>query len=99
LEVAQAAAQQIKEASEAAGLPAFEGDAHARLMAVYKSSDPDIPLALKVDAAKAAIRYEKPALSSIDATITSVKSHEEMLAELEVEPEGEAEATVDEDAG
>jgi hypothetical protein len=38
----------------------FKGDAHAFLMMVYK--DPSLPLALRLDAAKAAITFEKPAL-------------------------------------
>ena len=38
-----------------------EGDAHAYLMSVYK--DPLKPENLRIDAAKAAIRYERPALS------------------------------------
>jgi hypothetical protein len=42
---------------------AFEGDAHALLMAVYK--DPAQPLPVRVDAAKAAIRYEKAPLAAI----------------------------------
>jgi hypothetical protein len=46
---------------------AFQGDAHALLMAVYKNPANELPL--RVDAAKAAIRYEKPALSSIDAKV------------------------------
>lgn len=41
---------------------AFEGDAHALLILVYK--DPSQPIELRADAAKAAIRYEKPALAS-----------------------------------
>ncbi len=45
---------------------AFDGDAHAFLMAVYK--DPSRPIELRVDAAKAAVRYEKPALASVDMT-------------------------------
>lgn len=44
---------------------AFKGDSHALLMTVYK--DEERPIELRVDAAKTAIRYEKPALSSIDA--------------------------------
>jgi len=36
---------------------AFEGDAHELLMAVYK--DPDQPLQVRIDAAKAALPYEK----------------------------------------
>ena len=39
----------------------FQGDAHAFLMMVYK--DPSLPLALRLDAAKAAIPFEKPALA------------------------------------
>ncbi len=50
---------------------AFTGDAHALLMAVYKDPDHDRPL--RVDAAKAAIRYEKPALSSVDSTGEEVR--------------------------
>lgn len=41
----------------------FEGDSHALLVLVYK--DQDLPLATRIDAAKAAIRYEKPALASV----------------------------------
>jgi hypothetical protein len=43
---------------------AFDGDAHSLLMAVYK--DVARPIELRVDAAKAAIRYEKPSLASVD---------------------------------
>jgi hypothetical protein len=60
-----AAAQAI-----AAAIPgAFEGDAHALLMAIYK--DPAQPTELRLDAAKAAIRFEKPALASttVDASV------------------------------
>ena len=40
---------------------AFEGDALAYLMSVYK--DPLKPENLRIDAAKAALRYERPALA------------------------------------
>lgn len=43
---------------------AFKGDAHAYLMAIYK--DPAKPEALRIDAAKAAIRYERPTLSPVE---------------------------------
>lgn len=43
---------------------AFEGDSHAFLMSVYK--DPAQPLATRLDAAKAAIGYEKPRLGTIE---------------------------------
>ena len=70
----RAVAEAVEAASRnlAAVLPgAFEGDAHAFLMAVYK--DPAQPIELRIDAAKAAIRYEKPALASVD--VTSANEH------------------------
>ena len=39
---------------------AFSGDAHSLLICVYK--DPNIPLDIRIDAARAAIAYEKPRL-------------------------------------
>ncbi|MCW6510967.1 hypothetical protein [Lichenifustis flavocetrariae] len=45
---------------------AFEGDAHAFLMLIYK--DPSQPLEFRLEAAGKAIRYEKPALASVDVT-------------------------------
>ena len=53
--------------TEALGPKAFEGDAHAFLVAVYK--DPSHPYELRIDAAKAAVRYEKPALATSSVTI------------------------------
>lgn len=50
--------------AEALGGEAFGGNAHALLMAVYKNTA--LEIAVRLDAAKAAIRYETPALSSID---------------------------------
>jgi hypothetical protein len=42
----------------ALGASAFTGDAHAFLTSVYK--DQQQPLVMRIDAAKAAIGYEKP---------------------------------------
>jgi hypothetical protein len=42
----------------------FDGDAQAFLMFVYK--DPSKDMHLRIDAAKAAIRYEKPALQAVE---------------------------------
>jgi len=64
---ATAAAQIIGAAIEGA----FEGDAHALLMTIYK--DPKQDIDLRIEAAKAAIRYEKPALAAID--LNSVNEH------------------------
>ncbi|MEZ0064021.1 hypothetical protein ABIF26_009583 [Bradyrhizobium elkanii] len=64
-ELEAATANAAKQISEALGVP-FDGDAHALLMAIYK--DTAKPIELRLDAAKAAIRFEKPALSSVDST-------------------------------
>jgi len=66
-EKAEAAAQAIGSAIEGA----FEGDAHALLMTIYK--DPKQDIDLRIEAAKAAIRYEKPALAAVD--LNSVNEH------------------------
>ena len=43
---------------------AFKGDAHALLIAVYK--DTEQPMNTRLDAAKAAIGYEKPRLAAVE---------------------------------
>lgn len=43
----------------------FQGDAHAYLMTVYK--DPNQPENFRLDAAKAAIRFERPQLAHIES--------------------------------
>jgi hypothetical protein len=48
---------------KALGPHAFDGDAHALLAATYK--DAALPLALRIDAAKAAIPYERPRLAAV----------------------------------
>jgi hypothetical protein len=58
------AKEAAKKIETALGGKAFDGDSHALLMAVYKNVD--YPMELRMDAAKAAIRFEKPALSSVD---------------------------------
>ena len=58
---AKEAAEKLKETF---GGQAFDGDAHALLMLVYK--DMAQPMEMRLDAAKAAVRFEKPALSSVD---------------------------------
>lgn len=45
---------------------AFEGDAHALMVCVYK--DPQHPIEVRLDAAKCAIRYEKPSLQAVEHT-------------------------------
>lgn len=60
----QEAAERI---GEVLGSAAFDGDAHALLVTLYK--DTTQPLLIRLDAAKAAISYEKPRLSSVEANI------------------------------
>jgi hypothetical protein len=59
---------------------AFPGNAHALLMAVYKN--PEIPLHVRVDAAKAAIAYETPRLERRDLNHGVTNPVAELLAEL-----------------
>lgn len=58
--------QRASEAIEATLKDAFLGDAHAFLMTVYK--DVGQPIERRIDAAKAAVAYEKPKLASVDNT-------------------------------
>jgi hypothetical protein len=55
----------LDNAKEIIGSEPFDGDAHAFLILTYK--DKSLPLNLRLDAAKAAIRFEKPALTAVDA--------------------------------
>lgn len=64
---------------------AFEGDAHAFLVSVYKDPLNDLPV--RIDAAKAAVRYEKPSLSSIEAKVDGDVQHTVTSIQL-VGPEG-----------
>ena len=63
----------IDNAKEIIGGDLFEGDAHAFLMLTYR--DKSLPHNLRLDAAKVAIRFEKPALTAIDANNTIEKVH------------------------
>lgn len=68
---------------------AFKGDAHMLLMSVYK--DPNYPIDLRVDAAKAAIRYEKPALAAVEHSGT-VANQQITLVQMNMTPQQAAEA-------
>jgi hypothetical protein len=56
------------------GAKLFEGDAHALMVLTYKN--PDLPLDVRMDAAKAAIRFEKPAFTqtAIDMSVRPVRA-------------------------
>lgn len=66
------------------GEGAFDGDAHALLMTVYKN--PLIALEVRIDAAGKAIRYEKPALQAIQHTGNVTLTHEQALKDLAGSP-------------
>jgi hypothetical protein len=59
--------------AEVLGANAFDGDAHSLLIAIYK--DESRPIELRLEAAKAAIRFEKPALAALDAKGTIENVH------------------------
>ena len=63
LEREAALAKAAAEIEGVLGDQAFDGDAHMLLMAVYK--DGALPIDLRLDAARAAISFEKPRLSSV----------------------------------
>jgi hypothetical protein len=64
------------------GLKLFEGDAHGLLKMVYKH--PELDLAMRVDAAKAAARFEKPSLAAtaVDLAVSSAPIHRWSDAQL-----------------
>ena len=76
----EAAAVETARVIEAALGDAFEGDAHALLMSVYKNPAHDWNL--RIDAAKAAIRYERPALSAVEANVNAKVSHDEWVRRI-----------------
>lgn len=69
---------------------AFAGDSHAFLVAIYKNETLD--LAIRLDAAKAAIAYEKPRLQAVEMKAEVNASIEVSQIEL-VAPSFESELT------
>jgi hypothetical protein len=59
------------------GANMFEGDAHALLMVIYK--DPAQPIETRIEAAKAAIGYEKPRLAAVQASVGVGATLEELV--------------------
>jgi hypothetical protein len=68
-----AARQLLDNAGNILGENTFEGDTHALLILTYKNTS--LPLQIRLDAAKAAIRFEKPVLSAIDAHVDDERAH------------------------
>ena len=61
-----------KQIGQVLGEGAFQGDAHAFLMAVYRDSN--VPLDMRIEAASVAIRYEKPALQAVAMKTTEQRT-------------------------
>lgn len=60
---------------------AFEGDSHELLMSVYRN--PELPLLIRIDAAKSAIGYERPRLAAVEHSgEMNINPHEERLKSL-----------------
>jgi hypothetical protein len=73
----QAAAAAASKIAVALGEDAFDGDAHAFLMAVYKNDR--LPVELRMDAARAAIGYEKPRLAAVEAKVDGRMTLEQLV--------------------
>jgi hypothetical protein len=76
LEREAALAKAAAEIEGVLGDQAFDGDAHALLMVIYKNGA--LPIDLRLDAARAAISFEKPRLSSVDANVKNSVDFESM---------------------
>jgi hypothetical protein len=63
--------------TNALGPGAFKGDAHSLLVSVYKN--PAHPIGLRLDAAKAALPFEKPRLSAINAKVEGGVTLEQLI--------------------
>jgi hypothetical protein len=79
VEAAKKAAEVGRVLAEHLGEHCFPGDAHALAMSLYK--DTRNPPELRLEAAKAAMPYEKPRLSAVEHSGSIGTSHEERLFE------------------
>jgi len=69
---------QAKAAAKIEGVLGPQGDAHALLTAVYKDESQAIDL--RVQAAKAAIAYEKPRLATVESKVGGSLNLEQIVA-------------------
>lgn len=73
----RAQAESAAKIAGALGADAFEGGAHDLLMSVYK--DTTRPIEQRIDAAKAAIGYERPKLASINSKVEGSMTLEHLV--------------------
>ena len=76
----KAQARASAQIAEALGPDAFEGDAHAFLVMLYK--DPRQPDSVRIDAAKAALPYEKPRLASVGVAVDDRRTLADAIREV-----------------
>jgi hypothetical protein len=77
VERGKAVAAAAEKIAAALGEGAFDGDAHAFLMAVYKNDR--LPVELRMDTARAAIGYEKPRLAAVEAKVDGRMTLEQLV--------------------
>jgi len=80
LALEQAQAEAAARVTQGLGADAFEGDAHAFLVMLYK--DPRQPDSVRIDAAKAALPYEKPRLASVGVAVDDRRTLADAIREV-----------------
>jgi hypothetical protein len=78
--LAQAQAEASEKITAALGDAAFNGDAHALLVSVYR--DTTQPMELRLHAAKAAVPFERPRLASVEAKVEAKLSWAHFVEEV-----------------
>lgn len=74
----RAQAESAEKIAGALGADAFPGGAHDLLVALYK--DITRPIELRLDAAKAAIGYERPKLASVNSKVEGSLTLEQLVS-------------------
>lgn len=73
----RAQAEAAEKIAGALGADAFPGGAHDLLMSVYK--DTTLPMEQRIDAAKAAIGYERPRLATVNSKVEGSLTLEQLV--------------------
>ena len=76
----RAQAEAAARVTKGLGADAFEGDAHAFLVMLYK--DASQPISVRIDAAKAALPYEKPRLASVGVAVDDRRTLADAIREV-----------------